>query len=149
MSDTGGPEDPEVARLREQLAAAERAAELRAELEAAQAHLQATEDEIAALAKETEEASKVELEEEDRPGVSDEAAQNTEQASTFSSESESHWGAPLGAAPLTRNKAIEEENRITFAEANPAQQGCAIVAVVFCLLMAVAIISTAVEGGFN
>ena len=37
MSDAGGPEDPEVAKLREQLAAAERLAELRAELEAARA----------------------------------------------------------------------------------------------------------------
>ena len=48
MSDTGGPEDPEIAKLREQLAAAERAAELRAELEAAQADLETTEHEIRA-----------------------------------------------------------------------------------------------------
>jgi len=41
VSDTGGPEDPEVARLREQLAAAEREAELLAELESAQRELAA------------------------------------------------------------------------------------------------------------
>ena len=41
MSDTGGPEDPEVARLREQLAAAEREAELLAELESARRELAA------------------------------------------------------------------------------------------------------------
>ena len=46
MSDTGGPEDPEVAKLREQLAAAERAAELRSELEAAKEELQAIDNKI-------------------------------------------------------------------------------------------------------
>ena len=46
MSDTGGPEDPEVAKLREQLAAAERAAELRSELEAAKEELQAINNKI-------------------------------------------------------------------------------------------------------
>jgi len=49
MSDTGGPEDPEVARLREQLAAAERVAELRAKLDAAQSDLNLIEREIASI----------------------------------------------------------------------------------------------------
>jgi|AACY02.9.fsa_nt_gi hypothetical protein len=44
MSDTGGPEDPEVARLPEQLASAERVAAIRAEIESARDELAALED---------------------------------------------------------------------------------------------------------
>lgn len=49
MSETDGPEDPEVAQLRKQLEAAERAAELRAQREAAQDELTAIDDQIEAL----------------------------------------------------------------------------------------------------
>ena len=52
MSDTGGPEDPEVEKLREQLEAAERVAELRIEVESARAELDRIENDLTTARKE-------------------------------------------------------------------------------------------------
>jgi hypothetical protein len=49
VSDSGGPEDPEVVKLRQQLAAAERAADLRAQLEAVNAEIDQFDSDIAKL----------------------------------------------------------------------------------------------------
>ena len=104
MTDSGGPEDPEVAKLREQLAAAERVAELRAELAAAQADLETTEREI----------SKVESAAERKAHLQRVSSERAERLAAAAAEGE--------AKRLQREQAAQEAEEARIAERRRLQQ---------------------------